>query len=354
MYQPYNEQQYAPAKVDRQRTPTRTQAYGLFLTVLVLNVIGQSVVTVLLAVITGQSATGSAPITMITVVLSEILFIALPVIVFCRAFGYDLRATLHLHPTTWKAAGLSILIAFLAWPLAVSLGKITEIVLGGLFGRLPDLVPPPKSGLEAILYLPVLALPAALCEELLNRGVLQRTFERQGWVRTVLVVGLFFGLFHLGLRPLLYTALLGGILAFVVYRTGSIFNSMLAHGFFNSISAVLLLVDYFGVTKSQPDATQGATELADLFPPTFLVLLAVATPLLYLALRALPRGPHSAEAENAEVNAGQQPAKPEPTSLTNSFGSELLMLVLIGLLFTALALAEVFLRLNPQLTSLRS
>lgn len=84
------------------------------------------------------------------------------------------------------------------------------------------------------------AVSPGICEELLWRGVLQGELEKQRRpLRTVLLVGLFFGLFHLSVYRLVTTGLTGAILAIIRLRTGSIFPCMLFHTAFN---ATLLFV----------------------------------------------------------------------------------------------------------------
>ena len=79
------------------------------------------------------------------------------------------------------------------------------------------------------------ALSPAICEELLWRGVFQGELEEQRRpVRTVLIVGLFFGLFHLSIYRLVTTGMTGVILAIVRHRSGSILPCMLFHCAFNA------------------------------------------------------------------------------------------------------------------------
>jgi sodium transport system permease protein len=101
--------------------------------------------------------------------------------------------------------------------------------------------------LPEVMDLPVLwivllfAVSPAICEELLWRGVLQGELEKQRRpVRTVLIVGLFFGLFHLSIYRLVTTGMTGAVLALVRLRSGSIFPCMLFHAAFNAV--LLLLV----------------------------------------------------------------------------------------------------------------
>ncbi|HVR75434.1 MAG TPA: ABC transporter permease subunit/CPBP intramembrane protease [Planctomycetota bacterium] len=104
------------------------------------------------------------------------------------------------------------------------------------FGRLLDLNLTP---LGAIF---LFAVSPAICEELLWRGAFQGDLERGGRpVRTALLVGLFFGLFHLNVYRLVPTAAVGAVLALVRTRSGSIFPCMGIHALYNGI--LLLLAD---------------------------------------------------------------------------------------------------------------
>ncbi len=84
----------------------------------------------------------------------------------------------------------------------------------------------------------MLALTPALCEELLFRGYVQRQAERGlGAAGGILASGLIFGLYHLRLTQLLPLSLLGLYLAFLAWRTGSLWVPVAVH-FFNNAFAV--------------------------------------------------------------------------------------------------------------------
>ena len=88
----------------------------------------------------------------------------------------------------------------------------------------------------------LLAVTPALCEEIVFRGVLlggTRTLEP--W-RMIALNGLVFGAFHLSFETVirfLPTALLGALIAWAVWRTGSIWVGSLMH-FLNNGTIVLL------------------------------------------------------------------------------------------------------------------
>lgn len=96
------------------------------------------------------------------------------------------------------------------------------------------------SPLEFFWLVLVVCVTPALCEELFFRGYVQRTFERTIDWRSVILVGVVFGLFHFNPLGLLTLAVLGMLFGYFFYRSKSIFPSMAAH-FTNNFIAVAVL-----------------------------------------------------------------------------------------------------------------
>lgn len=96
------------------------------------------------------------------------------------------------------------------------------------------------SPLEFFWLVLVVCVTPSLCEELFFRGYVQRTFERTIDWRSVILVGVVFGLFHFNPLGLLTLAVLGMLLGYFFYRSKSIFPSMAAH-FTNNFIAVAVL-----------------------------------------------------------------------------------------------------------------
>ena len=95
-------------------------------------------------------------------------------------------------------------------------------------------------GTGVFFNLLVLAVTPAFCEELLFRGYVQRQAERALGVATaILFSGFFFGLYHLRLTQLLPLVLLGVYLAYITWRTGSLWPAVVVH-FANNAFAVAL------------------------------------------------------------------------------------------------------------------
>lgn len=95
------------------------------------------------------------------------------------------------------------------------------------------------SGLGVPFNLVMLAVIPGLCEELLFRGYAQRQFERAGgafW--GVFASGVLFGCYHLRPSQLAPLVVLGFYLAYLVWRTGSLWPAILVHMLHNAIAVL--------------------------------------------------------------------------------------------------------------------
>ena len=91
-----------------------------------------------------------------------------------------------------------------------------------------------------LFNLVVLAITPAFCEEILFRGYIQRQAERgTGVVAGILFSGIVFGLYHLRLSQALPLCVLGLYLAWLAWRTGSLWASIVVH-FSNNAIAIFI------------------------------------------------------------------------------------------------------------------
>ncbi len=86
----------------------------------------------------------------------------------------------------------------------------------------------------------VVCVTPAICEETFFRGYIQRTFERTiGW-KSIVLIGILFGLFHFQPLGLITLSLLGVLFGYFFFRSGSLLPSMAAH-FTNNFIAIAIL-----------------------------------------------------------------------------------------------------------------
>jgi sodium transport system permease protein len=88
--------------------------------------------------------------------------------------------------------------------------------------------------------LAIIAITPAVCEEVFFRGLvlsgLRREFSMKG---CMILQAIMFGVAHYSLFRFAGTAIMGAVLTFVVFRTGSILCTMLMHMIFNGMSCFL-------------------------------------------------------------------------------------------------------------------
>jgi hypothetical protein len=177
------------------------------------------------------------------VLITEYVLILVPVLVFLIVFKFDIRGVMRLNAPGLAPSFLTVFIMAAALPAVGVFNLLNLWLVKTIFGNAEVVQPPAAKGAaELVLSLIVIGLTPAICEEAMFRGVLQRSFERLGAVRAILVTSLLFGLIHVDFQKLLGTFLLGALIGFIVYRTNSLFAGMLAHFTNNSIAVLLTFI----------------------------------------------------------------------------------------------------------------
>lgn len=175
---------------------------------------------------------------------TEFVLILLPTLAFV-AWGawrgwFRPRQVLNLRRIDRIGVGLSLLLGFAGWPVAVVIATIAEKALD-LVGPLDVAIPPPRGWLDAVVYAIAFIGAAALCEELLFRGVVLRAYGGQGLLLAVVYTAVLFGLFHVSLSGLLAATFLGLIQGYVATRCQSVYASMLAHAANNTLATTIIV-----------------------------------------------------------------------------------------------------------------
>lgn len=130
--------------------------------------------------------------------------------------------------------------------------------------------------LTTILYV---ALLPAICEELIFRGIITNGLKKFGTRAAVILSAVLFALIHQNLQQLVYQLFLGGVMAYIALKTGSIIYTMLLH-FFNN--AFVLLLQFLGSGSSN-----GAVSYDNAWSIIWPILLAIASSAAVLGLLAL-------------------------------------------------------------------
>ena len=216
--------------------------------------------------------------TVLTLLVTEYGFFLAPTLLAVAVFGFGFRRTLALRRPPVLGLVAAVLIGGSAW--AVASGVLIRVL------------PPPESlvrALEQLLLLDgkpasiwvvwlVIALTPAVCEEVFFRGLMLSGLRRLGVWPAVVGCAFLFGVAHSSIYRLLPTFFIGLLLSWLVWRTGSIWTSILAHALNNGIAATL-------VYNKALAAAVGAGSQAFLgWKPTLVAAIALAAGLLLLRL----------------------------------------------------------------------
>lgn len=214
--------------------------------------------------------------------LSEWLLLLVPAVLFLALGRFDAVRTLSLRAPTSSGLAAGVLLVFGALPVVWLVGWLQSFVLPIPWDLLEGLEQLMRAGdaRRLVWLLLLLALTPALCEEVVFRGVLlgsTRTLEP--W-RMIVLNGVVFGAFHLSFETairFLPTAMLGSLIAWVVWRTGSIWVGALMHFANNATLVIMTSTPSVSEALSDPDAP----------PPLWLVPVGAA--MLAVGARLLPK-----------------------------------------------------------------
>lgn len=228
---------------------------------------------------------------MIGVLITEAFFLIFSIL-YARWKGHRMRDIFPVKKPKLSALAGTILL----W-----IGGYFLIYLGNLLvmAYLPDF--PVNTDMETILSFDmnwillflIVAVSPAICEEAMHRGVIQygmRRKIRSPWVMA-LVMGTIFGVFHMDPSKFFSTALLGGIMSWIMFQTDNMVYSSLFHFIHNGSQMILLgfitgMAAVPGITdalKRPADSTVFAEELASI-PDTAALMISAGILSIILGL----------------------------------------------------------------------
>lgn len=193
----------------------------------------------------------------------QVLGLAAPAWLLTLLHTRDVRRFLRLQPPRGSELGWALLGLVFLMPVVQWLGHINEALPLPESWRAFDAMQMElieaalQGGLHVGANLLVLAMVPAFCEELLFRGYVQRQAERGlGALGGVLFSGIIFGFYHLRFTQVLPLCLLGVYLAYLVWRTGSLWSAVAVHLANNAFSVLLAAYAEYHPTLSWQDLEQ--------------------------------------------------------------------------------------------------
>jgi CAAX protease family protein len=194
----------------------------------------------------------------------QLLFILLPALIFAKFFYEDVTEIIRFKFPKWEEILLFTLGMIILTPLIQYYLSIQNYFIDiwaasspfihsakSLLDKLNDLVDKTYGDLLSahsvvgvLLVIIVVSIVPAVCEEVMFRGYVQRSFEfKMKPIWAALITAVFFGLYHFNPYALLPLIALGFYFGFAAYKSDSIFVPMSMH-FLNNFVAVILFFIY--------------------------------------------------------------------------------------------------------------
>lgn len=234
----------------RRLSPTAFAVVALAIIFVLYQIVG-GVITMLMVggEITPETVTGVRWITLV----GQVAFILVPTIVLARLRYPGVKGFFRVKPVGAQELALTLIAVFAlqqvlqgylvlqsAIPLPAGLEEIVS-ELKRLIEQAYRVLVSSQSLEEFLFVVLVIAVTPAVCEELLFRGLIQRSIEEgAGGVRGAVAAGIIFGVYHLNPFTVVALIALGVFFGLLVYRTGNITLAIVAHFFNNVVAAAAM------------------------------------------------------------------------------------------------------------------
>jgi len=190
----------------------------------------------------------------------QVLFILLPALVFSKMIYENVSKVIRVKIPELKEIGIFILGIISLTALLQTFLVIQNYYVDALtkdiyflqkfkevFDQLNEMIEKsygslltPNSFIEGIIVVLVVAVTPAICEEVMFRGYIQKSFElKYNKFLGALLTAVFFGMFHFNPYALIPLIALGLFFGYAAYKTDSIFVPIILH-FANNFAAVIL------------------------------------------------------------------------------------------------------------------
>lgn len=222
--------------------------------------------------------------------ITEYIIILLPNLLYLHFRGYSLKKVLRLNKINFKQIILVILITLATYPLAVFLQAIWFSIIGSFTEINATGVPLPENGVQYLISFFIIAITPGICEEIMFRGVILDSYERIGRKKSIVITAFLFAIFHFTIFNMVGPFVIGIIFGIMVYKTNSIYASIIGHITNNGIALTLgyILNKYYYIiddlASSEMDTSMSGGVRIGI---ALLILLAIAFVMIVIMIKNL-------------------------------------------------------------------
>lgn len=171
--------------------------------------------------------------------INEFIYILFPALLLAGLNRWNLEKVYRYRRASKRNKIIGIFSGIGIWFFASYVSKIISSLLNNGVGVIKAGNAGSMSLNQQILILIGMVILAPICEETLFRGFIQRAYENRSGKYGFVITAILFGSFHIlnGLSEVIPATVIGLVLGYLVYRTGSISTSILAHAA-NNLSSI--------------------------------------------------------------------------------------------------------------------
>lgn len=173
---------------------------------------------------------------------TEYIIILLPSLLFILIQKLPAKKFLKLNKISLKQILLVMIITIFTYPLAVFVQGVFLTILDSFTHFIANEIPPPTDYQSFIYGLFVMGITPGICEEIMFRGVIQGTYDKLGYKKSIIITSILFAMFHFTLVNFIGPLILGIVFGIMVHKTNSLYTSIIGHALNNSIALSILYV----------------------------------------------------------------------------------------------------------------
>ena len=173
------------------------------------------------------------------ILITEYLIILLPPIIYTGRKGLNFRQEFRLGGGDLENIVLAIVLSIVIYPIAIFFNLFGMFILSNIGHLIESPVPIANSPEQLFKYLFLVGLTPGICEEIMFRGFILRSFEDLGRKKSIYITAFLFGVFHFNLQNFFGPFILGIYLGYLVYYSGSIYPAIALHAANNSIATII-------------------------------------------------------------------------------------------------------------------
>ncbi len=170
--------------------------------------------------------------------VTQLIIVTLPVI-YCFYIKCDFKETFSLRNFNIKYLAIGVPMTATAFVIVLFVQNLMLEFMPSL-QSLIEAIEDTVSFESLIMQIIIISILPAICEEMLFRGFLLKSFNVQkSPVIAILATSLLFGVFHMNVLQFITGLCLGSVLGFITYKSKSIYPAMILH-FLNNFAAVMI------------------------------------------------------------------------------------------------------------------